>query len=591
MFIKSSILLKLLLLLNLFIFIPLNAQDTPAWTRDINAFPDSTSVFPVRVAHDGKNQILVLSTFHKGTGTPESKIYLKKFDATGGLIWTLVYDNNGNGQPRGFDMTIDQNGYSYIAGGFMAGRSKPLILKISPEGKIIWMRDSCQSFNTGYLEQVKLKNDRLYFRGAGIACFDTSGNELWSKNLPSNHIAVDNKGQVIVSGEDTSGNLLSRYDKKGVRNFTSTFLVGKRIVTDQNNNIYVLADLPKYFLVKYDSSGIFQWSAESFPPPPPFGDIGLEIMVDYNNNVIIAGLGDSLYKLTPNSKLLWGRSMQGMDVYRLASAITFGNHIAIAGSAYNGTDYYLKAATFNLDGIINWSGTYNSSANLQEFTVDFTIDNSGIYVVENNNQNGTLVKFNPFFSREIDYRLVCVDSVWYDPVRPNYINARLFNGNPGHLNYPSVQILDPNGDTISNHSNSVNFFAHMGNYFQTYTDSISKKGISDFSSYTFLVSEGFSDTTVKIQWCNKVGIQNVSSSQGPIRIYPNPFSKSFSIDLNSVTTQKVFFKLYDLTGRTLMQTELTPTQVIYRGDLPSGLYFYTIVSEERVVQTGKILAE
>ncbi len=590
MFLKSFATLYLLLLSGLPESV-LYAQDFPTWTRDINAFPDSTSVFPVRVAHDGKNQILVLSTFHKNCGTPENKIYLKKYNETGGLIWTLVYDNNGTGQPRGFDMAVDQNGYSYITGGFMSGRSKPLLLKISPGGKVEWMRDSCQSFNTGYFDQVILKDGRLNLGGAGIASFDTSGNEVWSENLPSNRIAVDNKGQVIVSGGDTSGNLLFRFNKNGVRNFMDKRMLGKRIVTDPFNNIYVLADLPEYFLVKYDSSGILQWSTKFSPPPPVFGDIGLEVMVDYRNDVIIAGLGDSLYKYTPTGKLLWVRSMLGMDVYRLASAITFGNHIAIAGSAYNGTDYYLKTATFNLNGILNWYGTYNSSANLQEFTVDFTIDNSGVYVVENNNQNGTLVKFNSFFSREVDYGLVCVDSVWYDPVRPSYINVRLFNGNTGHLNYPSVQILAPNGDTISNHRNNVNFFAHMGNYYQTYNDSISRRGINDFSSYTFLVSEGFSDTTVKIQWCNSVGIRNILSSTGVFRIYPNPFYESFRIDLHAAITQKVFFKLYDLMGRTLLQTELAPSQIVHRGNLPNGIYFYSFESEGRIIQTGKILAE
>src|SRR6185295_9516294 len=91
--------------------------------------------------------------------------------------------------------------------------------------------------------------------------------------------------------------------------------------------------------------------------------------------------------------------------------------------------------------------------------------------------------------------------VWYDPVNPGLINVSVFNGNVSHLNYPSVQIVSPGGDTISNVNNFVNFFAHPGNMYQTYTDTIIVPGITDFTGYTFLMNELFGDTTAVIDWC------------------------------------------------------------------------------------------
>ncbi|MBK5284200.1 MAG: T9SS type A sorting domain-containing protein [Bacteroidia bacterium] len=529
------------------------AQNSPVWTRNINALPDTISdVYPVRTINDAANNIYVLST-HYNSASSAFKIYLNKYTDTGTLLWNLIYDNNGNGHPRGFDMEVDNAGNCYIAGGFMATPNyKPLLMKVNSAGSVAWMRDSTTSFNTGLFDQLLLKNNILSLSsGSGVATFDVNGNALWSNNLSSWRIAVDNAGQMIVSGFDTTSNNIFRFNSAGVLNFSdNSIYYATRIAADIDNSFYLLTGSSQYELVKYDSAGIFQWSTNSFPSAPPFGDYSFDVLVDYNNDVILTGISDTMFKFSPSGNLIWSKTMNGLDNYLSSAKITFSNLLAIAGTILDSGGYDMSVSMFDINGNQNWQGYYDGNTGGQEFTVDMTIDNSGIYVVENNNNNTTLVKFDSPFLSAIDYSLICVDSVWYDTLNPTFINVSIFNGNPGHLNYPSVQIVSPASDTIGNPSNWVSFFAHIGNSYQIYSDTITQLGITDFNSYIFLIREGFGATTAVINWCGPVAIHEMNESS--INIFPNPVSdilyihspanKIFNIDIYNTTGKKIFDK-------------------------------------------------
>ena len=174
-------------------------------------------------------------------------------------------------------------------------------------------------------------------------------------------------------------------------------------------------------------------------------------------------------------------------------------------------------------------------------------------------------------SQVIDYSLVCVDSVWYDTGNPQFINVSVFNGNVDHLNYPSVQIISPMGDTIGNPSNWVNFFAQIGNTYQTYSDTITIQGITDFSNYTFFINEGFGDTTVVINWCNPTSIQNIEPFD--FSMYPNPASSTLYMHLPEINNDYTLIVL-SMLGEKIVYKKL-PNKKTYALDVSAwakGLY-------------------
>jgi hypothetical protein len=561
------------------------SQDAPVWTRSMSAAPDTAYLFPVKTANDGNNFVYTLSTYYKNTGPSVlNKIYLNKYSDTGGLVWSLIFDNGGSGEPRGFDMAVDNNGNCYIAGGFMASLNfQPLLMKVNTAGGVTWIRDTTTAFNNGRYEQVILKNGLLYLScTSGIAVFNVSGTEQWSHNtvIPS-RIAVDNAGQMVVSGMTSGNETIFRYDITGALNFSDSSIQARRLACDSANSMYLLTDYASagYELVKYDSAGIFQWSTNSFPAFPSFGDIGYEVLTDYYNDVILVGLSDTMYKFSPAGNLIWRKPMNGIDSYIISATITWSNFIAVAGSVDSVTGYNMAVRYYDVNGNQSWEGYYNGNMFGQEYTVSMTENSLAVYVLENNADSMVLAKFtDPFFSA-IDYSLLCIDSVWYDPTDSTFINVSLFNGNASQLNYPSVQIVSPaTGDTIGNPSNFVNFFAHMGNGYQTYHDTITVAGITDFSNYTFLVSEGFGDTTVVVPWCSSLSV--FENLQNEITVFPNPASGSIHINWQAAMANSQV-KIYDMLGELVHQQIISSAnEQIDISSLAAGIYILRLQNGE-----------
>jgi hypothetical protein len=565
------------------------AQTAPVWTSNINALPDSTPVLPVKTLMDDSNHVFVLSTYMKtlSPGVYVYKIYLKKYSETGSLIWTWIYDNGGTGNPRGDDFVIDHSGNCYIAGGLMASTlAQPLLLKVNTGGNVVWQRDSTTAFNSSNFSQVFIFNSSIFVNAAlGIARFDMNGTELWSQGIPAGTMAVDHAGQCIVSVFFGNPINIQRYDSMGVLNFSAVTINTKRIAVDSHNNFYLLTDnFPQYDLVKFDYAGNFVWSRNYYTSSGAFGDIGFDVLVDNNDDVILAGLNDSLLKVSPTGNLVWRKPMFGLDSYLLSAKITYNNLIAIAGSVPDSTGYSLSVTTFNLNGNPNWSGIYNGNLLGQEYTVSLAIDNSGIYAIENNNQYTTLVKFaSPFFS-SIDYHLICVDSVWYDPVLPNYIHVSVFNGNLSHLNYPYVQIVSPAGDTISNPQGLFNFFAQLGNTYQTYMDTITVTGITNFSNYTFLMNEWPGGTIGVIGWCGAVGVTELVNDEWSV--YPNPVHDVLHISNNGFQHINYRIELFNLLGVKVISSDLAAiaSGTLDVSGIAGGMYWIRISDSKNLFQ-------
>ncbi len=504
------------------------AQQSPLWTRNLTALPDTADLFPVKTLLDANADILVLCNYtdYRIPQAPVNKIFLSKYNPDGILLWNMYFDNGGTTPALAYDMALDDMGNCYIAGAFSnVPTLKPLLLKVDQSGTEVWYKDSSASFNSGSNLQVLYQSGMLYLRHEyGIALFDTSGTEQWSLPVSGSCMTTDRAGRMLVVAYTSGPNTIFRYDLNGTPDLSAPTTYAERIACDSENNIYVFAQQPAYELMKYDSNGVFLWAEYDFPLNLSFGDIGFEMLVDLYDDVILIGLSDTMYKFRKDGLQRWKKSMDGLDSYRLDAEIVFSNFIAVAGTIQTPQGSDVKIAIYDMFGNRNWQGIYNSNTQ-QEYAVSLTVAVSGIYLLEDSISNAGLLKFeSPVFSLPVDYSFVCVDSVWYEPGFPNLINVRVFNGNFAHMNYPSVQIISPAGDTIGNPDNIVNFFAHLGNYLQEYQDSISQSGINDFSDYTFLMNELFGDTGAVIDWCSATGMDENNFTRN--FIYPNPAANS-----------------------------------------------------------------
>ncbi len=79
-----------------------------------------------------------------------------------------------------------------------------------------------------------------------------------------------------------------------------------------------------------------------------------------------------------------------------------------------------------------------------------------------------------------------------------------------------------------------------------------------------------------------------------LRIFPNPNAGTFSVELPEAAEPGMVFRIVGLTGRVLrtqqMQAGVTP-QTVEASELPAGLYFLQIVSNDRVLTVEKFVKE
>ena len=568
----------------------MKAQSYPLWTQTINSLPDSAYVFPVRTLVDHSGNPIVLSTYSKPIGAvTENKIILNKYTSNGQHLWQRTFDNSGSGSPRGFDMALDDQDNIYVAGGLMSLPGyQPIIVKFSSAGNFLTQWGVTTSFSVGNYFQLIFQNNQLYSAcGNGVATFSLSGIEKWSNTILPERIQIDNSGEMIVSSNSSAASLI-RFDTLGNINLADTTIIANKIATDDMKNIYLLKQY-NYSLVKLDSIGSVQWTYNNFPPPPPFGDIAFDVLVDWNQDVIVTGIMDTIYKFNSAGQLLWKKSMDGLDLYLNVAKIGYNNLLVIAGIQNGIAGYDIQVKSFNLNGIVNWTGVYSSNF-VQEFSVDMVLDPDGVFVLEDSISNSNLIKFErPISFLNFSFSDLCVDSIWYDSSNPNLINISVFNGGIGQLNYPSIQLISPSGDTVSNIYNSVNFFAHINNTHLVYTDTIITVGVTDFSGYHFAMYESFADTSGEIYYCSPVKIEEEFLS--PLVLFPNPaFNK---ITLKNLSLQeKYVVEMLDLQGRVVDSKKISDVTAIdfNLSNQSAGFYFLKVTSKN-ALRTFKFIKE
>ncbi|MEI6347421.1 MAG: ice-binding family protein [Bacteroidota bacterium] len=78
-----------------------------------------------------------------------------------------------------------------------------------------------------------------------------------------------------------------------------------------------------------------------------------------------------------------------------------------------------------------------------------------------------------------------------------------------------------------------------------------------------------------------------------VTIYPNPFTTSINLIVNDSKENLITeLKIFDFLGKELVSTKITKSETTVEiGNLPSGIYFYNVISKNRIIQSGKLIAQ
>lgn len=97
---------------------------------------------------------------------------------------------------------------------------------------------------------------------------------------------------------------------------------------------------------------------------------------------------------------------------------------------------------------------------------------------------------------------------------------------------------------------------------------------------------------VKPTACGSSGIYSVNSSKEVAAVYPNPFNGSITVRLNDLSQTGITeFKIYNYLGTQLVSTKISKQiTTLETNDLPTGIYFYKVLENDKIVQSGKLIS-
>jgi len=172
------------------------------------------------------------------------KLVIIKVNASNKVEWIRLLNISGV-ETKGIDVVIDGENFIYVTGGITRNsKSGILIVKVSPEGKLIWMKEV--SFNASAQGwEAKIADGRLFFIGSGHSSnnstivigsvITSNGSVIWKAQRTFNRqynfvidLDLDDEKHIYVLTASGYGNFtinLTRYSDNGTIEWEQKYVI------------------------------------------------------------------------------------------------------------------------------------------------------------------------------------------------------------------------------------------------------------------------------------------------------------------------------------------------------------------------------
>ena len=423
------------------------AQVTPGWVRFFNG-EDNTSDRGNYIATDKNHNVFIIGTLSG------NKMIVIKYSPSGNLLWEKRHSN-----VSGYSVALDSNDNVYAMGWDTFGNCR--IVKYTNNGDSIWginYLNNTQFIPESYIVS-KSGNSYIHFtvNGSALVKFNSNGSVAWLRryfgtgsfsgaSIYNRSIQLDNNENIYVAFTANKGQLndhdffLIKYNSNGDSLWTRHYdhFLGSydrtfTIALDEFNHVYSVgvtlnAGLYYTVLVKYNNSGVFQWSKQSAG-----GDSGGRCVICKNGYVYITGsfyvinLGYSpVLKYNYEGNLIWTTyfNENSLEYSGLSIEIDFENNLCTGGNTYyNFSNYDIAIMKINSSGIKQWVSIYNGPGNGNDYPHNMKMDANNIIIT------GT----SPILGNDFDI----ITLKYYNSIGIKKINNSIPVGFILHQNFPN----------------------------------------------------------------------------------------------------------------------------------------------------------
>ncbi len=252
--------------------------------------------------------------------------------------------------------------------------------------------------------------------------YNSAGQEQWvaryngpdSGDDHAEAIAVDNSGNVHVTGTSGTGYATIKYDSAGQQqwiaryNSQNGYGEATALALDGSGNVYVTGGSSgpdgstDYATIKYNSDGQQQWVVRYSGPEAVGGDYATAMAVDNSGNIYVTGdsggsgtSGDyATVKYNSAGQQQWVARYDGpVHQFDGAFAIALDNvgNVYVTGSSFgSGGNYDYATMKYDTSGQQQWVARYNGPPNGLDFAIALAVDGDGnTYVTGSSEGSGT----------------------------------------------------------------------------------------------------------------------------------------------------------------------------------------------------------
>jgi hypothetical protein len=361
--------------------------------------------------------------------------------------WVQRYNGPTNSDDYARGVAVDGSGKVCMTG-------NSATIKYRADGTGIWTN------NAGGTALAMDNSGNVVVTGARTIKYLADGTGAWTNNAGGTALAVDGGGNVVVTGHSWNGTNTDFYTakyaaangmllwEKGSNGAENPTDAGPAVAVDGSGNVVVTGSswntnsYADYYTAKYAAAdGALLWE-QTYNGPANSYDRAQAIAVDAGGNVVVTGysINTNFYAdyytakyAATNGALLWEQRYIGG--YASAVAVDSSGNAVVTGTSNGGAgcENYYTAKYASANGALLWEKRYNGPANDSDIAYAVAVDRSDNVVV-----TGT-TDFNDYGTNSDYY------TAKYAAADGALLWEKRYNGPANGFDLPSGLVLGPDG--------------------------------------------------------------------------------------------------------------------------------------------------